>query len=279
MILGDLPPMEGTAEIGQSVTVARFEQHQADELDPERDRARHGPRRHRRRVPAGKSLRTYLASFGFRDDAVERKIGVLSGGERTRLALAKVMAGPGRTADPRRADQPPRPGQLRHARGRAQRLSRHGPAGHPRPLPDPFGGRRADRGPRRHGHDAPRRPRSRCSRPGPPTTRRDTAGKERPERPTRRSQPRPRSRPEVRDVEQPPPKGGRHGRRSQRATRSRPATCASRCSGSSGSGSRPRPTVAEIQAELGRPRALRRSERLRERQPAVRRRQGPGGDR
>ena len=93
MILGDLPPMAGTAEIGQSVTVARFEQHQADELDPDqtvlalaRDGIGDGAR--------GKSLRTYLASFGFRDDAVERKIGVLSGGERTRLALAKVMAVP-----------------------------------------------------------------------------------------------------------------------------------------------------------------------------------------
>ena len=93
MMLGDLPPMEGTAEIGQSVTVARFEQHQADELDPERtvlELARDGIGDDAR----GKSLRTYLASFGFRDDAVERKIGVLSGGERTRLALAKVMAIP-----------------------------------------------------------------------------------------------------------------------------------------------------------------------------------------
>ncbi len=93
MILGDLPPMSGHAEIGQTVTVARFEQHQADELDPERtvlDLARDGIGDETR----GKSLRTYLASFGFRDDAVERKIGVLSGGERTRLALAKVMAVP-----------------------------------------------------------------------------------------------------------------------------------------------------------------------------------------
>ncbi len=93
MILGDLPPMEGSAEIGQSVTVARFEQHQADELDPEQTvlaLARDGIGDSAR----GKSLRTYLASFGFRDDAVERKIGVLSGGERTRLALAKVMAIP-----------------------------------------------------------------------------------------------------------------------------------------------------------------------------------------
>ncbi len=93
MILGDLPPMSGSAEVGQSVTVARFEQHQADELDPDRTvlaLARDGIGDEAR----GKSLRTYLASFGFRDDAVERKVGVLSGGEKTRLALAKVMAMP-----------------------------------------------------------------------------------------------------------------------------------------------------------------------------------------
>jgi ATP-binding cassette subfamily F protein 3 len=93
MLLGDLPPMSGSAEIGQSVTVARFEQHQADELDPDRtvlELARDGIGDEAR----GKSLRTYLASFGFRDDAVERQVGVLSGGERTRLALAKVMAMP-----------------------------------------------------------------------------------------------------------------------------------------------------------------------------------------
>ena len=94
MILGDLAPMSGTAEIGQSVTVARFEQHQADELDPDQtvlQVARDGIGSD---TPRGKSLRTYLGSFGFRDDAVERQVGVLSGGERTRLALAKAMAEP-----------------------------------------------------------------------------------------------------------------------------------------------------------------------------------------
>ncbi|MGK2928855.1 MAG: ribosomal protection-like ABC-F family protein [Acidimicrobiales bacterium] len=93
LVLGELEPMEGTAEIGQSITIARFDQHHADELDPDQtvlDFARDGIGDGAR----GKTLRTYLASFGFRDDSVERMIGVLSGGERTRLALAKTMAIP-----------------------------------------------------------------------------------------------------------------------------------------------------------------------------------------
>ena len=42
----------------------------------------------------GRNLRTTLGAFGFSGDAAERKVLELSGGERTRLALAKVMANP-----------------------------------------------------------------------------------------------------------------------------------------------------------------------------------------
>ena len=42
----------------------------------------------------GRNLRTYLASFGFREEAADRKVGDLSGGEQTRLALAKTLAVP-----------------------------------------------------------------------------------------------------------------------------------------------------------------------------------------
>jgi ATP-binding cassette subfamily F protein 3 len=43
---------------------------------------------------AGKNLRTYLGAFGFSGDATERRVGDLSGGERTRLALGKLMVEP-----------------------------------------------------------------------------------------------------------------------------------------------------------------------------------------
>ena len=149
LLLGRLRPMAGTVTLGANVDIAEFAQHQVDALRFDRTvleelRAAVGEEH-------GRNLRSVLGSFGFRGDAVDRRVGDLSGGERTRLALARIMVEPGQPAGAGRAHQPPRPAQLRRAGGRARRLSGHGAAGHARPVPDPLRGRRAARGPRRQG--------------------------------------------------------------------------------------------------------------------------------
>lgn len=92
-ILGQLKPTSGTVKLGTNVDVAYFAQHQVDALDLTRTVEQEF------RMAVGeqaknRNLRTVLGSFGFRGDAVERKVAALSGGERTRLALAETMCNP-----------------------------------------------------------------------------------------------------------------------------------------------------------------------------------------
>lgn len=92
-ILGTLKAESGTVEIGSNVDIAYFAQHQVDALDLNKT----VEQEFRLTVGAGagnRNLRTILGSFGFSGDAVDRRVGDLSGGERTRLALAEVMCNP-----------------------------------------------------------------------------------------------------------------------------------------------------------------------------------------
>ncbi|MGI9615130.1 MAG: ABC-F family ATP-binding cassette domain-containing protein [Acidimicrobiales bacterium] len=93
LILGDLEPSVGTMKLGANVDIAYFAQHQVDALDLNRTveqefRAAVGEQ------PKNRNLRTVLGSFGFSGEAVDRRVGDLSGGERTRLALAEAMCNP-----------------------------------------------------------------------------------------------------------------------------------------------------------------------------------------
>jgi len=91
-LLGELAPLTGTITVGHNVDTARFEQHQAEVLDTSRS----GFQELQATVGdvGGRNLRTILGSFGFSGDGADRLIGDLSGGERTRLALAKTMVHP-----------------------------------------------------------------------------------------------------------------------------------------------------------------------------------------
>ncbi|MEM7288236.1 MAG: ATP-binding cassette domain-containing protein, partial [Actinomycetota bacterium] len=91
-LLGEIPPISGDITVGSNVDIARFDQHQAEVLD-ERKVVHE---EFRSAIPKGdpRNIRTVLGSFGFPGDAADRLVGACSGGEQTRLALAKVMATP-----------------------------------------------------------------------------------------------------------------------------------------------------------------------------------------
>jgi ATP-binding cassette subfamily F protein 3 len=82
----------GTRVPGHNVVVSYFAQHQAEELDPRAevlqtlDAVATGDMRQR--------LRTLLGCFLFSGDDVYKRVGVLSGGEKSRLALAKMLLEP-----------------------------------------------------------------------------------------------------------------------------------------------------------------------------------------
>ncbi|MGA1232841.1 MAG: ATP-binding cassette domain-containing protein [Lutimaribacter sp.] len=89
IIAGEEPYQSGSVTIGHNVVPAYFAQHQADILD-EADTALSVVER---ASPAGEvgRARSILGSFLFEGDDVFKKVGVLSGGERNRLALAKIL--------------------------------------------------------------------------------------------------------------------------------------------------------------------------------------------
>ena len=82
----------GQRIVGHNVTLSYFAQHQAEELDPERDVL--GTIDDIAEGDIRKRLRTLLGSFLFHDDDVFKKVSVLSGGEKSRLALAKMLLKP-----------------------------------------------------------------------------------------------------------------------------------------------------------------------------------------
>ncbi len=90
-VLGEIPALDGTARLGTNVIVGTFHQHQADTLDGTLTVYESFARGI---DPGRRNLRTVLGSFGFPGDAADRLVGDLSGGERTRLALARTMVEP-----------------------------------------------------------------------------------------------------------------------------------------------------------------------------------------
>jgi ATPase subunit of ABC transporter with duplicated ATPase domains len=89
MMAGVLHPDVGEVTIGASVVMGYFAQHQMEQLDATRtvveELQAHAP-------TAGLGvLRALAGAFGFQGEDVEKPIRVLSGGEKARLALAKIL--------------------------------------------------------------------------------------------------------------------------------------------------------------------------------------------
>ena len=91
MIMGEIP-YEGELKIGHNVNIGYFAQNQADLLDPEMsvldtvDYVAEGEIR--------KKIRDILGAFLFSGEDVDKKVKVLSGGERTRLAMVRLLLEP-----------------------------------------------------------------------------------------------------------------------------------------------------------------------------------------
>ena len=92
LLLGELSATEGKVSLGNNVDHATFAQHLTEVMNADRTvleefKLAIGPQ-------GARNLRTVLGGFGFRGDTVDHLVGQLSGGERTRLALAQTMANP-----------------------------------------------------------------------------------------------------------------------------------------------------------------------------------------
>ncbi len=92
MIAGVMAPDAGTIDYGVHVSLTYYAQHQLEDLHPgntvfeELDHTAPGW--------TISQVRSLLGAFLFEGDAVEKKISVLSGGEKSRLALAKMLVAP-----------------------------------------------------------------------------------------------------------------------------------------------------------------------------------------
>ncbi|MCB2217897.1 ABC-F family ATP-binding cassette domain-containing protein [Desulfofustis glycolicus] len=92
ILAGQLPADSGQCRLGSGVQLTYFGQHQAQELPP--DYTVLETLSHAAEDLTTTRLRSLLGAFLFRGEDVDKKVSVLSGGEKSRLALARMIAIP-----------------------------------------------------------------------------------------------------------------------------------------------------------------------------------------
>lgn len=92
VIMGELAPVSGEARLGYNVCIGYYAQNQEDILD--KNETVYGTLDNIAVGDIRTKLRDILAEFLFRGEDIDKKVSVLSGGERARLGMAKLMLEP-----------------------------------------------------------------------------------------------------------------------------------------------------------------------------------------
>ncbi len=89
MVSGESAPDDGRVAVGPSVTMAYFAQHAMDVLDGTLSVVQTIERAYP--MASVGALKTLLGAFGFSGADADKKVGLLSGGEKSRLVLARML--------------------------------------------------------------------------------------------------------------------------------------------------------------------------------------------
>jgi ATPase subunit of ABC transporter with duplicated ATPase domains len=92
MIAGESKPDTGSVGLGASVKLGYFAQHAMEILDPEQSVLETLEASYPKATLG--SLKTLLGAFGFSGDDVDKRCRVLSGGEKARVVLARMLFDP-----------------------------------------------------------------------------------------------------------------------------------------------------------------------------------------